>query len=67
MIFDRQTLIARGVRNLREFGYLSVDENNILTDEIYSRMFRSILQDNMGHSRAADSELQKLIKEIDGG
>lgn len=67
MIFDRQTLIARGVRNLREFGYAAADESNILTDEIYSHMFRSMLQQNMGHSRAADSELQKLIKEIDGG
>lgn len=59
-------MIRRGVSNLRQFGYVHCDESSILTDEIYSQMFRSMLNQNMGHSPAADKEIKALIKEIDG-
>ena len=35
----RKKLIETGVRNLKEFGYPSVDVANILTDQIYSAFF----------------------------
>lgn len=40
----RDQLISAGVRNLQKYGYPSVDKDNILTDEIYSAFFRSMLE-----------------------
>lgn len=59
----RQKLIKAGVKNLREFGYPSCDEANILTDEIYKRFFESMLEENLGHSAAVDVEINQLLKE----
>lgn len=36
-------LIEAGVRNLKEFGYPSVNAENILTDEIYKAFFERML------------------------
>lgn len=58
----RDRLIAAGVRNLQEFGYPDVDKVNILTDEIYSGFFKSMLKDNLG--RGADAEINALLAEI---
>ena len=41
--FIKSKLIAAGVKNLREFGYPQCNENNILTDEVYSEFFREML------------------------
>jgi hypothetical protein len=39
-------LIQAGIKNLKEFGYPDVNEKNILTDEIYSNFFASMLIEN---------------------
>lgn len=57
----RQKLIAAGVRNLREFGYPSVNETNILTDMIFRPFFVSMLRDNLGHG--FDNEINALLTE----
>ena len=41
----RGQLLKSGVSNLKEFGYPAVDEKNILTDMIYSRFFKSMLEE----------------------
>ena len=58
----RDKLIAAGVRNLKEFGYPSVDATNILTDEIYRRFFKSMLKDNLG--KGADKDINALLAEL---
>ena len=58
-------LLEAGVRNLKEFGYETVDTENIMTDMIYSKFFRSMLEDNRGHGRHIDEAIDKLIAEID--
>ncbi len=58
----RKKLIESGVRNLREFGYPDVDTENILTDMIYSRFFKSMLEDNLG--KGFDNEIHALLSEI---
>ncbi len=40
----RETLIERGVENLREFGYGHATKENILTDEVYWAFFKSMLE-----------------------
>lgn len=61
---DRR-LIARGVENLREFGYTSVDTSNILTDDVFSRFFRSMLEDSLGARGDIDEAIGRLMAEID--
>lgn len=68
----REKVIAAGVKNLKEFGYPDVNEHNILTDEVYSQFFESMLRDNimnLEHTRlpehkAALTELKQLQKEL---
>jgi hypothetical protein len=50
----QKLIIKAGVRNLKEFGYPSVDDTNILTDAVYAEFFRSMLKDNMGQGVDAD-------------
>lgn len=58
----RAKLIAAGVRNLKEFGYPGVTVENILTDDIYSRFFKSMLEDNKG--KGADADIDSLLADI---
>lgn len=59
-----KTLIAAGIRNLKEYGYPDVNEMNILTDPIYSAFFRSMLRDNKGHSAEVDKAIDSLLAQI---
>ena len=60
----KEKLIKNGIRNLKEFGYPEVNEQNILTDEVYSQFFLRMLEDNKDHSADLDKEIQLLIDEI---
>lgn len=59
----REKLIAAGVRNLQEFGYEAASKDNILTDEVYSMFFKSMLNDNLGNG--FDDDINALIAEIE--
>lgn len=61
----RQKLIDAGVKNLKEFGYPSVDAENILTDQIYSAFFRSMLDDTLSMKPSLKSVIDELLAEID--
>lgn len=58
----RDKLIAAGVKNLKEFGYPSVNAENILTDKIFKEFFVRMLDENLGHG--FDNEINALIAEI---
>lgn len=58
----KESIIARGVRNLQTFGYKYCDKDNILTDEIYSAFFRSMLEDNLGG--ADDKEINEILNSL---
>lgn len=60
----RNSLLSAGVKNLKEFGYPSVNEKNILTDTVYKAFFLKMLEDNLGKMAAGDFEITKLMKEI---
>ena len=61
----KKTLIENGVKNLKEYGYPSVNNENILTDIIYSQFFKSMLEDNKGFDAAVDAAINNLMAEID--
>lgn len=60
----RQKLIESGVKSLKEFGYPQVDAENILTDEIYSEFFKSLLEDAQGNDEKLDRVIDGLLQEI---
>ena len=55
-------IVANGVKNLKEFGYPSVDKDNILTDEVYKMFFKNMLKENLGNQ--FDTEINHLIEQI---
>lgn len=44
----RSQIVQDCINNIKEFGYPYVDNKNIFTDDIYSRFFKRILEDNLG-------------------
>ena len=61
----REHLIRSGIRNLNEFGYPNVTPENILTDEIYKEMFKSMLKDNLGGgNKQVDVAINQLLSEV---
>ena len=60
----RDQLVNAGVANLKEFGYPSVDKENIFTDYIYSAFFKTMLEGNLGDPAHDQSTLKELIDEI---
>lgn len=66
MTFDpvRDQLLRAGVRNLKEFGYPNVTKENILTDYVFKKFFKGMLEDNKGKSARHDPVIEQLLKEI---
>lgn len=62
----KDALIKAGVKNLKSFGYPNVNTKNILTDSLYSEFFKSMLEDNKGHSKEVDKAIDLIIAEIKG-
>ena len=58
----RAKLLSAGVKNLKEFGYPGVTAENILTDSVYSRFFKSMLEDNLG--KGLDGHVNALLEEV---
>lgn len=62
----RKHLLDAGRKNLQEFGYGGVNEKNILTDEIYSSFFKSMLVGNKEFTNDKNiiSVIDDLLNEI---
>jgi hypothetical protein len=60
----RNKLLNAGVKNLKEFGYPSVNVYNILTDTIYRVFFKGMLKESLGHADHVDAEINQLLKEV---
>ena len=62
--YIKNHLIKAGVKNLREYGYPEVNEQNILTDEVYKAFFESMLEDNKGARADVDKVIDELLLEL---
>jgi len=60
----KNKLIEAGLKNLHDFGYEYATKENILTDEIYSKFFKSMLYDNLGHDDKIDIAINELLTVI---
>ncbi len=63
----RRRAIESGVRSLREFGYPTVNADNIMTDKVYRAFFRSQLEEaaSLGDNSKISDVLRSMISEID--
>lgn len=61
----RTRLINNGVKNMQDFGYPNVNQDNILTDLVYAMFFKRQLRDNKGEIPVVDIVIDQLISEID--
>ncbi len=57
----RKTLLASGVRNLKQFGYPTVTPENIMTDMIYRTFFKSMLEETRDAKIVKTSRNAKTI------
>ena len=58
-------LIEAGIKNLYQFGYEQVNKENILTDDVYSQFFRSMLNDNLGKAgKVVDAVINELLETV---
>ncbi len=61
----KNKLIQAGIKNLKEFGYPYVNNENILSDLVYASFFKSMLEENKGQSISlVDECIDELIDVI---
>jgi hypothetical protein len=62
----RDSLLAQGVANLKEFGFVSANNENILTDIGFKQFFIGMLTDEVNRTDNANIEAvkQELIIEL---
>jgi hypothetical protein len=60
----KKKLLKAGVKNLKEFGYPNVNEENILTDIVYGGFFKSMLEENKGYTPKVDEVIEELLKQV---
>lgn len=61
----KDKLKANGVTNLIDVGYHKVTAENIMTDYVYSTMFKRMLQENLGSlGTSVDTAINELIIDI---
>lgn len=61
----RDKLIAAGVKKLKEFGYPGATTTNILTNPIYKRFFKLMLEGESG--KGIGTEIDALLDELSAG
>jgi hypothetical protein len=60
----KEMIINNGIKNLKEFGYPSVNNENIFTDAIYSQMFKRMLEKNKGEDEQIDIIIDDILANI---
>ncbi len=60
----KDKLINQAVTRLRNFGFVHVNEDNIVTDEVYSLYFLKILKEMLGENAETDSVINQLLNTI---
>lgn len=57
----KKELIKQMVNRLRRFGFVHVNEDNIITDEVYSLYFSKILNEKLGEGAESDMVIKQLL------
>ena len=62
-LFIAEKMVEVAIANLKEFGYSDVNSDNIFTDYLYSRFFKSMLKENIGNWY--DEEIKYLLSKLE--
>lgn len=57
-------LITLGVKKIKKFGYIHVNEQNILSDEVYKVFFERILHERLKMNREEKQDIFRLLEKI---
>jgi hypothetical protein len=61
----RDRTLVNIVKSLREFGYPHADKRNVITDEVYSRVFESQLNEVMGMPKVVEgSQVHRVVSAL---
>ncbi len=63
LIISRKQILESLVRSLKEFGYPSVNEANILTDQVYKMFAERQLKEALD-AQPWQIEIEKMLKEV---
>lgn len=61
----KQEIINQSVENLKEFGYPSVNNENIFTDKLYKSFFMKMLNHSYGINDVLDFIIKSIYKDLD--
>ncbi len=66
----REVCIQNGIKNLNQFGYRNVSEEDLLKDYLYASFFKRMLEDSLVEAESrnltdASYEIRKLIIEVE--
>ena len=54
-------LVGEGIKKLKHFGFVNVNEENILSDEVYVFFFTRFLDSQKGKSNELDKQIEILL------
>ena len=61
----KDTLLDNGIAKLRNFGFLNVNKENVLEDEVYTYYLKRFLTLMLGQSDELDGAIRELFISID--
>jgi hypothetical protein len=59
-----EQLLERGVEKLKNFGFINVNKQNLLSDEVYCFFFMRFLNSLKGENSEADLQIDKFLNHI---
>lgn len=59
--YNLADLVGSGVRKLKNFGFVNVTEENILSDEVYVFFFSRFLDSQKGKNSELDKQIEMLL------
>lgn len=62
----REFLIQAGIKNLKQFGYPNVTQNNIVTDMIYGQFFKRMLEETRDAANPCFAEGASILSACQG-
>ena len=57
-------LIKQGVTKIKKFGYINVNEQNILSDDVYRVFFERILKERLKKNIEEKQDIYRLLEKI---
>ena len=64
-MYTREKLVDTGIEKLKNFGFINVNRDNVLVDEVYKYHFKKFLSIMLGQDENLDVAIKNLFSSID--